>query len=153
VCERCLVLYPDPYLLARPALPRDGTRYKQQLLTSCLAGTWRCCDRYIPDENCYNWKMLCRDWHVFATPARFIRVTTVQFPYLETCGAMKWGKDEKGVASCEAGTCFMARHISPKYCPRHSRRGKTVRGKARRTQLQPFPLRFKNVVLITNRTL
>jgi len=35
--------------------------------------------------------------------------TTVQFPYLETCGVRKEGKTkEKGSAGYEASTCFIA---------------------------------------------
>jgi hypothetical protein len=42
--------------------------------------------------------------------------STVQFPYLETCGVRKWGKTkEKRDAGCEASTYFVARDVSEKY--------------------------------------
>jgi hypothetical protein len=44
------------------------------------------------------------------------KLTSVQFPYLETCWVRKEGKaKEKEGAGHEASTCFMAQDVSEKY--------------------------------------
>jgi hypothetical protein len=48
-------------------------------------------------------------WIMCGTALVTGKSTTVQLPYLETCGVRKEGKTkEKGVAGYEASTCFIA---------------------------------------------